>query len=333
MSPQNSRKEDLKSEINQLINTAEDLLKQGKTVLYFAENNNLIGIISVADTIKPTSYDAIKALKDKKIDVVMLTGDNGTVAKTIASELGINNVISEVLPQDKEREVAKLQSKGKRVAFVGDGVNDSPALVRADVGIAIGSGTDIAIESADVVLKNDNLLSVVTAIDLSKAVMRNIKMNLFWAFFYNCIGIPIAAGAFYLSHGLKLNPMLGAAAMSLSSVCVVTNALTLNFFKEKNNKSTSIEEKQIHESKQLVNELNKGEDNMENITKEIIIEGMQCNHCKMTVEKVLNAIDGVTKTEVNLENKSAIIESTKEIDNGTIKEVIEEAGFEVKEIK
>lgn len=365
---QNAKKEDLKTEIDELINTADNLLKQGKTVLYFAENNKLIGLISVADTIKPTSYDAIKALKDKKIDVVMLTGDNSTVAKTIADELEINQVISEVLPQDKEREVAKLQSKGKKVAFVGDGINDSPALVRADVGIAIGSGTDIAIESADVVLKNDNLLSVSTAIELSKAVMRNIKINLFWAFFYNCIGIPIAAGVFYLSHGLKLNPMLGAAAMSLSSVCVVTNALTLNFFKAKNKntklkqikktqekelekinglmqtdelnqKNESVQTTQIDkddtnfENKQLVNELNKGEENMENISKEVLIEGMQCNHCKMTVEKVLNAIEGVIKTEVNLENKSATIESTKEIDNSTIKEIIEEAGFEVKEIR
>ncbi|MBO5143093.1 MAG: heavy metal translocating P-type ATPase [Clostridia bacterium] len=321
-----------------IIEKAKEYANQGKTVLYFAENKKLIGIISIADTIKKTSYDAIQTLKNKKIDVVMLTGDNLAVATTIGNELGIEKIISEVLPQDKEKEVEKLQKQGKKVAFVGDGINDSPALVRADVGIAIGSGTDIAIESADVVLKNDNLLSVDTAIELSKAVMRNIKINLFWAFFYNCIGIPVAAGVFYLSHGLKLNPMLGAAAMSLSSVCVVTNALTLNFFKNKKqcitNQNNKIEtDKNVGSNDQLVAESNEGGNNMEKIIKEVIIEGMQCNHCKMTVEKVLTALNDVIKVEVNLENKSAIVESKNEIDDAKIKEVIEEAGFEVKEIK
>ena len=314
---------------NSICEKADEFLSQGKTILYFAEDKNLIGVISVADTIKESSYDAIKALKEKKLDIVILTGDNKIVAEKISDNLGINTVIAEVLPQDKEKEVAKLQAKGKKVAFVGDGINDSPALVRADVGIAIGSGTDIAIESADIVLKNDNLLSVDTAIELSKAVMRNIKINLFWAFFYNCIGIPVAAGVFYLSYGLKLNPMIGAAAMSLSSVCVVTNALTLNLFKPKH----GVKQKQLgNKLNQLVNELNRGGNVMNNYVKEINIEGMQCNHCKMTVEKVLTALDGVKKVEVNLENKNAIIESEKEIDNEKIIEVVTEAGFIVEKI-
>ena len=215
------------------VNPNEELLKQGKTVLYFANEQNIIGSIAVADTVKDTSYQAIQELKRKNIEVVMITGDNKVVADTIGQKLEIDKVVSEVLPQDKEKEVSKLQGQGKKVAFVGDGINDSPALVKSDVGLAIGSGTDIAIESADIVLMKNNLLDVVTAIDLSKAVIKNIKMNLFWAFFYNSIGIPIAAGVFYLSLGWKLNPMLGAAAMSLSSVCVVTNALRLRKFKSR----------------------------------------------------------------------------------------------------
>ena len=288
----------------------QDLLKQGKTLIYFANENELIGIIAVADTIKETSYKAIKELKRKNIEVVIVTGDNKTVAKTIGRELEIDKIISEVLPQDKEKEVSKLQNEGKKVAFVGDGINDSPALVKADVGLAIGSGTDIAIESADVVLIKDNLLDVVKAINLSKAVIRNIKMNLFWAFFYNCIGIPIAAGVFYKQLGVKLSPMIGAAAMSLSSVCVVTNALRLKKFRSN-----------FKEDKKVV--MN---------TKTIYIQGMQCNHCKMSVEKALNSIEGVTKVEVSLENKKALIESNREIENSKIIEVIQEAGFIVKNI-
>lgn len=214
-------------DINKIKSKADKLLSQAKTVLYFANETDVIGIISVADTVKDTSIEAIKGLKEKNIDVIMLTGDNKTVANEIAKQIGIDKVISEVLPQDKEKEVQKLQQQGKKLAFVGDGINDSPALVKADVGLAIGSGTDIAIESADIVLIKNNLLDVANAISLSRAVINNIKMNLFWAFFYNCIGIPIACGVFYLGLGFKLNPMFGALAMSLSSVCVVTNALRL----------------------------------------------------------------------------------------------------------
>lgn len=205
---------------NETAKQAEKFLEQGKTVIYFARETEIIGVISVADTIKNNSYQAIQELKRRNIEVVMLTGDNETVANTIAKELEIEKVVSEILPQDKEKEVAKLQKDGKKVAFVGDGINDSPALTRADVGLAIGSGTDIAIESADIVLMKDSLLDVVTAIDLSKAVIRNIKMNLFWAFFYNAIGIPVAAGVFYMSIGWKLNPMLRSSGNELKfSMC------------------------------------------------------------------------------------------------------------------
>lgn len=244
------------------------------------------------------------------------------VANAIGSQLEIDNVISEVLPQDKEKEISKLQKRGRKVAFVGDGVNDSPALVKSDVGLAIGSGTDIAIESADVILMKNSLQDVVTAIKLSEAVIRNIKMNLFWAFFYNIIGIPVAAGVFYLNLGLKLSPMIGAAAMSLSSVCVVTNALRLKKFKRSN---VDVKNNAISQSSNK--EVNKIE------MKTIYIDGMQCNHCKMTVEKALGSIDGIKKVEVNLENKNAIIELEKDVNDNEIKEVIENTGFTVKEIK
>ncbi len=302
-------------DMNKVTSQSDKLLKQGKTVLYFANQNEVIGMIAVADTIKSTSYQAIQELKEKDLEVVMLTGDYKIVAETIGKELGINQVISEVLPQDKEKEVAKLQKQGKKVAFVGDGINDSPALVKAEVGIAIGSGTDIAIESADIVLMKDNLLDSVTAIALSRAVIRNIKMNLFWAFFYNIIGIPIASGIFYPIFGLKLNPMIGALAMSLSSVCVVTNALRLRKFKLKHKKNNENDKKEEHAMNEMV--------------KTIYIEGMQCNHCKMTVEKALGELESVTKVEVSLEDKKAVIELQKEIEDGKIKEIIANAGFEV----
>lgn len=292
---------------------SEELSKQGKTLLYFAKENRLLGIIAVADTIKPTSKIAISELKKKNLEVIMITGDNKNVAESIGKNLEIDKVISEVMPQDKEREVTKLQASGKRVAFVGDGINDSPALVRSDVGIAISSGTDIAVESADIVLINDDLLSVVSAISLSKKVINNIKMSLFWAFFYNIIGIPVAAGLFYLSFNLKLNPMIGAAAMSLSSVCVVLNALRLKKFKPEFKKC---------DSENLDNKERK-------IMKKLIVNGMSCNHCKMSVEKALKKIDSVEDVEVNLETKEVIISSNKEIDNKVIEETIKEAGFEV----
>lgn len=321
-------------DVEEISKKSNELLKQGKTVLYIASEKQIIGIIAVADTIKNTSKQAIKELKEKNIEVVMLTGDNKIVAEQIGNQLEINKVISEVLPQDKEKEVSKLQQQGKIVAFVGDGINDSPALVKSDVGLAIGSGTDIAIDSADIVLMKSSLLDVVTAISLSKAVIRNIKMNLFWAFFYNCVGIPIACGIFYTNFGFKLSPMIGATAMSLSSVCVVANALRLKKFKP--NFKSEVKANKICEMKIKDNQNSRENKEKSNIeeefkmeTKTIYIEGMQCNHCKLSVEKVLNSIEGVTNVDVNLEEKKAIITSNKEIDNNIIKTVIEQEGFSV----
>ena len=217
--------------IDSLINASEAFAEDGKTPLYFTDEKSLLGVIAVADVVKPTSKEAIERLEEMGIDVVMLTGDNKKTAEAIRRQLGINRVVAEVLPQDKEGEIRRIQESGKKVAMVGDGINDAPALARADVGIAIGAGTDIAIESADIVLMKSDLLDVVTAIQLSKATMRNIKQNLFWAFFYNTVGIPLAAGVFYAILGWRLSPMIAAAAMGLSSVSVVTNALRLKLFK------------------------------------------------------------------------------------------------------
>ena len=310
---------------------AKDLLNSGKTVLYFSDDKNVIGIIAVADTIKKTSYQAIKELKKRNIDTIMITGDNSLVANSIGNEIGINRVISEVLPQDKEREIDRLQKEGKKVAFVGDGINDSPALVRSDVGLAIGSGTDIAIESADCVIIKNSLLDVVTAIDLSKSVIRNIKLSLFWAFIYNIIGIPVACGILYPAFGITLSPMIGAACMSLSSVCVVTNALRLKRFKPhfKINDCNDGFCNNILEKNNI--EINKEEKlRMEKL---VSIEGMSCNHCKMNVEKALKEIDGVEEVNVSLEEKNAIIKLNKEVSDSEIKNAIQEAGYAVIEIK
>ena len=319
---------------------SDKLYKDGKTVLYFANEKELIGLIAVSDTIKVSSIEAVRFFKDKGLEVVMLTGDNKIAAESIGKSLNIDKIVAEVMPQDKEKEVENIQKQGKKVAFVGDGINDSPALVRSDVGIAIGSGTDIAIESADIVLMKDDLRDVDTAIELSKATINNVKLSLFWAFIYNIIGIPIATGIFYPAFGLKLNPMIGAAAMSLSSVCVVTNALRLRRFKNKNLLKTTVEnisseefEVIKNEIDDMVSDLKENLNNKENkIMKKIKINGMNCNHCKMAVEKALNGIDGVESAEVSLENKEAIVTLSKEINNETFKSVIEEAGFEFVEV-
>lgn len=299
-----------------------ELAAQGKTPMYFGKDNKLLGIIAVADTIKKDSKEAIQALKNRNIDVVLLTGDHKNTAMAIAKEAGIKKVIAEVLPTDKEEHIRELIKVGHKVAMVGDGINDSPALARADVGIAIGAGTDIAIESADIVLMHSSLKDVATAIDLSKAVIRNIKQNLFWAFFYNSIGIPLAAGVFYLSLGWKLSPMFGAAAMGMSSVCVVSNALRLRAFKPKKVKKNNIENDEI----ELI-ENNRKED--KNMTTVINVNGMMCEHCKATVEKVTRGVEGVSNSLVNLDAKNVTIEHSADTDLEKVKKAITDAGYEV----
>ena len=316
-----------------LKDVSDTFAEDGKTSLYFADDKNLLGLIAVADVVKPTSQAAIDQLRFMGIDVVMLTGDNKRTAEAIRRQLHIDRVVAEVLPQDKEGEIRSIQSTGKKVAMVGDGINDAPALARADVGIAIGAGTDIAIESADIVLMKSDLQDVVTAIQLSKATMRNIKQNLFWAFFYNMIGIPLAAGVFYGLLGWKLSPMIGAAAMGLSSVSVVTNALRLKFFKP-----SHLETNQTHDldkSDLNINNSKKIEGEQKIMKKVMVINGMSCGHCKARVEKELNALSGV-EAIVDLENKTATLEMKEPIDDQTLMNVVDEAGYEavsVTEIK
>lgn len=303
-------------EYGDITEKSAELAKDGKTPLYFAENKKLLGAIFAADTIKPTSVEAIAELQKRGIEVVMLTGDNKTTAEAIKRKTGIKKVVAEVMPQDKEREVRALQEQGKKAAMVGDGINDAPALTRADVGIAIGAGADIAIESADIVLMKNDLFDIVNFLNLSRATIRNIKMNLFWAFFYNCVGIPLAAGVFYLPFHLKLSPMFGAAAMSMSSVCVVTNALRLRLFKPMRS-ALQIEEKPI---------IQKTEE--KKMTRIMTVNGMNCNHCKMAVEKALSSVAGVESAVVDLAAKQAAITLSADVADEALTAVVAEAGFE-----
>lgn len=306
--------------LSRLRGRQDSLAEEGKTPLYFADSNSILGMIAVADTIKQTSRQAIEELKMMGINVVMLTGDNKKTAEAIKRQLPLDRVIAEVLPQDKEKEIRLIQEQGKKVAMVGDGINDAPALARADVGIAIGAGTDIAIESADIVLMKSDLLDVVTAIQLSKSVIRNIKMNLFWAFFYNTIGIPLAAGVFYSVLEWKLNPMFAAAAMSLSSVCVVLNALRLKLFKPKFHYNRSNYSNNINYTK-----IEKDDDTMKKIVK---VEGMSCNHCKASVEKALNSLNGVSEAKVDLKKKIAVVSLEGEVEDKALMEAVNNAGYE-----
>lgn len=318
-------------------NKIDELSKKGNTPLIFADSNRVIGIISVADVVKPTSAKAISEFKKYGIHVIMLTGDNQVTAEAIRKEVGIDEVIAGVLPTQKEAKISQLKSEGKKVAMIGDGVNDAPALMSADVGIAIGAGTDIAIESADVVLVKNDLMDAVGVIKLSKAVIRNIKENLFWAFFYNSIGIPLAAGVLYPIWGIKLNPMFGAAAMSLSSVCVVCNALRLKRLKlnKGENYSENPNNEILDEQKNVSSSNKERKDNMsENgIVKTISIEGMMCSHCTGTVEKALNAVDGVNNVTVSLENKNAVVTVDDTVTDKQLKEVVTNAGYKVTGIK
>lgn len=297
------------------IEVSEDevFAKDGKTSLYFAVDNKFVGIIAVADTIKATSRQAIEDMRNMGLDVIMLTGDNAVTANAIKNKLTLSSAVAEVLPSDKEEEVRKLQQSGHKVAMVGDGINDAPALTRADVGIAIGAGTDIAIESADIVLMKSDLQDVVTSIELSHSVIKNIKENLFWAFFYNALGIPIAAGVLYGIAGLKLNPMIAALAMSFSSVFVVSNALRLRFFKPKRNNIKTV----------------KNEKENITMTKTIKINGMMCSHCTGRVGEVLNAIDGVS-AEVSLDNGGQVVVTlAKDVSDDVLKKAVVDAGYEV----
>lgn len=309
------------------------LAAEGKTPMYFTDETQILGIIAAADVVKPTSKDAIKRLKDLGLKVIMLTGDNSITARSIADELEITDVISDVLPDSKESAIREVQATGSKVAMVGDGINDAPALARADIGIAIGAGTDIAIESADIVLMKNNILDVVNAINLSKQTISNIKQNLFWAFFYNTLGIPIAAGIFYNSFGLKLSPMIAAAAMSVSSLFVVGNALRLNTFKPIETGSIEVDnqnEIDVNISKLSINDYDiKKENSME---KKINISGMTCGHCSARVEKALNEIEGA-EAKVDLESASAVLKSNHLISDDVIKHVVEEAGYTVESIE
>ena len=319
--------EELHIDCKKVVPKMEQLSEEGKTPLLFAGEGKILGVIGAADIVKPTSAHAIRELKKLGIQVIMLTGDNEKTARAIQKQLDIDTVIAEVLPQDKEKEVARLQESGKTVAMVGDGINDAPALARADVGIAIGAGTDVAIESADIVLMKNDLLDVVTAVGLSKAVIRNIKQNLFWAFFYNACGIPLAAGLLYPAFGWKLSPMFGAAAMSLSSLFVVSNALRLRFFHVLKKPEAGREETMV-QAEETVSDIEGKEDKEEKNMFTMKIEGMMCPHCQAAVTKALNALEGV-KAEVNLEKKEAYVEASEVVTKEALTEAVTEAGYEV----
>ena len=299
---------------------AQELAEQGKTPLLFAKNDKLLGIIAVADVIKEESGQAVKELHDMGVRVVMLTGDNERTAKAIGRQAGVDEVIAGVLPDGKEAVIRKLKESGK-VAMVGDGINDAPALTRADIGIAIGAGTDIAIDAADIVLMKSRLTDVSAAIRLSRATLRNIHENLFWAFFYNIIGIPLAAGVWIPLFGWTLNPMFGAAAMSLSSFCVVTNALRLNLFKVYD---ASHDRKRV--KKHDNNKNSKGEKNME---KTLNIEGMMCGHCEARVKKALEALAQVDEAVVSHESGTAVVKLNADVDNAVLKEAVEAQDYKV----
>ncbi len=314
-----------------LLKQSEVLAEQGKTPMFFAENGRLAGIIAVADTMKEDSRQAVSELRNMGIRVVMLTGDNERTARAIGAQAGVDDVIAGVLPDGKESVIRKLQQYGK-VAMVGDGINDAPALTRADMGIAIGAGTDVAIDAADVVLMKSRLSDVAAAVRLSRATLRNIHENLFWAFFYNVIGIPLAAGVWIPIFGWTLNPMFGAAAMSLSSFCVVTNALRLNLFnmhdakKDKKLKNPAIIKELVDNNKTNHNQENKEIGTMKKTMK---IEGMMCGHCEATVKKALEGLDGVTSAEVSHEAGTAVVELSADVADDVLKKTVEDKDYKV----
>ena len=303
----------------------ERLADEGKTPLLFARDGRLMGILAAADTEKASSLQAVREFQSMGIEAVMLTGDNERTAEAVRRRLGITKAVAGVLPARKEQEIAKLQAEGHRVAMIGDGINDAPALARADLGIAIGAGTDVAMESADAVLMKSDLLDAVSAIKLSKAVLRNIKENLFWAFIYNIIGIPLAAGLLYPAFGIKLSPMIDAAAMSMSSVCVVMNALRLRFFQPEHSEAAASEGEVSKDGQESAPA---GKDGMI-MQKELKIEGMMCAHCQKHVNDALAKMEGVTAVTVDLEGKKADVTMDREIPMEEFKKVITEAGYEL----
>ena len=315
-----------------LADAAAQLAAQGKTPLYFAEEQQLLGVIAVADVVKPDSAAAIAALRRSGCEVVLLTGDNQRTAEAIARQVGVDRVIAQVLPQDKARCIEELQKEGRLVAMVGDGVNDAPALVTADVGLAIGAGTDVAIESADVVLMRSSLMDIVDAAALSRATLRNIRQNLFWAFFYNSIGIPVAAGVLYPAFQITLNPMIAAAAMSLSSVCVVSNALRLRGWKgSRPDSHVSLDKSAALTDNTDVNTAAPAAQQEEaTMKKTLTIEGMMCTHCVAHVEKALNALPGVTAS-VDLDSKTAVV--TGDAGDDVLKKAVADAGYQVTDIR
>lgn len=325
---------------------------EGMTPLLVAQEGRFLGIIGVSDTVKATSYEAINAWEKMGVRVIMLTGDNRRTAEAVRQKLGISEVVAEVLPQDKEKKVSELKAQGHKVAMIGDGINDAPALAAADVGMAIGAGTDVAMESADIILMKNDLRDAVTAMKLSRAVIRNIKENLFWAFFYNCIGIPLAAGVLYPAFQIRLNPMFGAAAMSLSSIFVVGNALRLRGFKSgftplkkgtpevthkeiKITHATAEEEQCILKAPAEQNnrqDVKQEKERTNTMTKVISIEGMMCNHCTGTVQKALEAVEGVKAVTMSLEQKNATVELASDVADEVLTKAVVDAGYEVKGI-
>ena len=325
---------------------------EGMTPLLVAQEGRFLGIIGVSDTVKATSYEAINAWEKMGVRVIMLTGDNRRTAEAVRQKLGISEVVAEVLPQDKEKKVSELKRQGHKVAMIGDGINDAPALAAADVGMAIGAGTDVAMESADIILMKNDLRDAVTAMKLSRAVIRNIKENLFWAFFYNCIGIPLAAGVLYPAFQIRLNPMFGAAAMSLSSIFVVGNALRLRGFKSGftplKKKTAEASHKEIEithataEGEQCILKAPAEQNNRQDVkqekertntmTKVISIEGMMCNHCTGTVQKALEAVEGVKAVTMSLEQKNATVELASDVSDEVLTKAVVDAGYEVKGI-
>ena len=325
---------------------------EGMTPLLVAQEGRFLGIIGVSDTVKATSYEAINAWEKMGVRVIMLTGDNRRTAEAVRQKLGISEVVAEVLPQDKEKKVSELKAQGHKVAMIGDGINDAPALAAADVGMAIGAGTDVAMESADIILMKNDLRDAVTAMKLSRAVIRNIKENLFWAFFYNCIGIPLAAGVLYPAFQTRLNPMFGAAAMSLSSIFVVGNALRLRGFKsgftplkkgapEAARKEIEITHAAAEEEKCILKapaeqnnrqDVKQEKERTNTMTKVISIEGMMCNHCTGTVQKALEAVEGVKVVTMSLEQKNATVELASDVADEVLTKAVVDAGYEVKGI-